>query len=432
MTHTNSPTFNLKAVVQETGLKPDTLRAWERRYGLPNPQRTDGGHRLYSQQDISTLKWLVQRQQEGLSISRAVEMWRQLEAEGRNPLQVDLEGPASPPNRAAFSGVDTLTTLRQAWVQATMDYDEQRAEHILAQTFALFSIERACHDLIQKGLAELGEGWRRGLVTVQQEHFASNLVARWLEALVAATPSATHPGRVLIGCPGGEEHVMMSLMLTLALRRRNRDVLYLGANIPAAQMVSTIKRAKTELVVLSAQSLPTASTLFETAQILQREEIPLAFGGRIFSQVVNLRHRIAGHFLGEDLTEACEAVEALLNVPRRPKPHKKVTKLYQDAYTHYAERQASLETTVWQTLPPHEPFYALLPVANHYLASHIKASLKLGDVRFLNSDLKWFLIKSPIDFEALNRYLTMYHQAAQQNLDERGQLVIEWLAEAVR
>ena len=54
-----TPTYNLKAVVQETGLKPDTLRAWERRYGIPEPDRTGGGHRLYSQHDINTLKWLL-------------------------------------------------------------------------------------------------------------------------------------------------------------------------------------------------------------------------------------------------------------------------------------------------------------------------------------------------------------------------------------
>jgi DNA-binding transcriptional MerR regulator len=71
-----TPTFNLKAVIQETGLKPDTLRAWERRYGLPSPKRTPGGHRLYSGRDIDMLKWLIARQEEGLSISRAVELWR--------------------------------------------------------------------------------------------------------------------------------------------------------------------------------------------------------------------------------------------------------------------------------------------------------------------------------------------------------------------
>lgn len=73
------PTFNMKVVVHETGLKPDTLRAWERRYGVPNPQRTSGGHRLYSQYEIDMLKWLVARQTEGMSISHAVELWQQLE-----------------------------------------------------------------------------------------------------------------------------------------------------------------------------------------------------------------------------------------------------------------------------------------------------------------------------------------------------------------
>ena len=48
--------FNLKAVVQQTGIKPDTLRAWERRYGLPTPERSSGGHRLYSQDDVDTYK----------------------------------------------------------------------------------------------------------------------------------------------------------------------------------------------------------------------------------------------------------------------------------------------------------------------------------------------------------------------------------------
>ncbi len=51
-----TPIFNMKVVVEETGIKPDTLRAWERRYGLPEPNRTQGGHRLYSQYDIDMLK----------------------------------------------------------------------------------------------------------------------------------------------------------------------------------------------------------------------------------------------------------------------------------------------------------------------------------------------------------------------------------------
>ena len=82
------PTFNLKAVLQETGLKADTLRAWERRYGLPRPERTAGGHRLYSQRDIDTIKWLAARQGEGMRISQAVDLWHNLETDRQDPLQV--------------------------------------------------------------------------------------------------------------------------------------------------------------------------------------------------------------------------------------------------------------------------------------------------------------------------------------------------------
>ena len=81
------PIYNLKAVVQETGIKPDTLRAWERRYGLPEPQRTASGHRLYTERDVATLKWLVARQDDGLTISRAVALWHELRRQGNDPLE---------------------------------------------------------------------------------------------------------------------------------------------------------------------------------------------------------------------------------------------------------------------------------------------------------------------------------------------------------
>ncbi len=72
----NTPLYNLKAVINEVEINPVTLRAWERRYDLVKPKRSPGGHRLYSRQDIEMLKWLKERQAEGLSISSAVEMWK--------------------------------------------------------------------------------------------------------------------------------------------------------------------------------------------------------------------------------------------------------------------------------------------------------------------------------------------------------------------
>ena len=95
------PTYNLKVVLRETGIKPDTLRAWERRYGLPQPERSAGGHRLYSQYDFETIKWLIARQGEGLRINRAVKLWRSIEESGQDPLKAmpKAGSPAQPPRR---------------------------------------------------------------------------------------------------------------------------------------------------------------------------------------------------------------------------------------------------------------------------------------------------------------------------------------------
>ena len=81
------PVYNLNLVLQETGIKADTLRAWERRYNLPQPERTEGGHRLFSEYDIETIKWLIARQEDGMRISRAVDLWNNILRGGEDPLQ---------------------------------------------------------------------------------------------------------------------------------------------------------------------------------------------------------------------------------------------------------------------------------------------------------------------------------------------------------
>jgi DNA-binding transcriptional MerR regulator len=174
------PTYNLKAVVIETGLSPATLRAWERRYGLIQPQRSSGGHRLYSEHDIQMLKWLVEKQKEGMSISNAVELWRSLEKIDQDPLQ-QIHAPA----QMTGAGGSFLDDLRNEWITACLAFNEQAAVQLLGQAFAIAAPEVVCSEILQKGLAEIGERWYAGKVSVQQEHFASMLSMRrlvhWLQ-----------------------------------------------------------------------------------------------------------------------------------------------------------------------------------------------------------------------------------------------------------
>jgi len=430
-----NPTYNLKAVLQETGLKADTLRAWERRYGMPQPQRTAGGHRLYSQRDIDTIKWLVARQQEGMSISRAVDLWHSLEAEGRDPLQAS--GVAVP--RAEVVAVSlpagaAVADLRQMWVSACLAYDERGAEQILAQASALFPVEAVCLELLQKGLSEIGSGWYRGEVTVQQEHFASELALRRIEALLAATPPPTRGKNILVGCPPEEEHTFSLLLIALFLRRRGWDVLYLGPNVPVARLDSAIDAAKSQLVILSAQQLHTAASLAEVAQFLHQHRVPLGYGGLIFNLLPGVRARIPGYFLGESLDLVPQAVEQLLSSPPPVPAAQAPTEEYRQAVGHFQEHQAQLEAEMWRSLEALNIGPDYLALANLHLAHNIVAALSLGDMDYLGVDIEWVedvIGGYRIPRQSLYGYLGAYHQAARAQLGERGAPVVRWLGQVV-
>lgn len=97
-----------------------------------------------------------------------------------------------------------LERFRDAWVAACLAFDESAADTILERAMAAFPPEVACPAVLWKGLAQIGEAWHRGNATVHQEHFAAQLAARRVQALLAATAPPSRPDPVLVVCsPGG-------------------------------------------------------------------------------------------------------------------------------------------------------------------------------------------------------------------------------------
>ena len=427
-----TPTYNLKAVVQETGLKPDTLRAWERRYGIPEPDRTGGGHRLYSQHDINTLKWLLARQDEGLSISRAVALWHSLREEGQDPLHVyPLTHAAEPPAYPALESGGAIVELRRAWIEACLAFDERRAEAVLNQAFSYYAPETVCFELLQKALVEIGQGWYEGQVSVQQEHFTSALAMRRLDSLLAATPAPTRAGRILVGCPPGEIHTFSPLMVSFLLRRRGWDVLYLGADVPTNRLQATIERTQPDLVIFSAQLLETAASLLDVAHYLREVNISLGYSGYIFGAVPELVGRIPGHFLGHELSKTPQMIENLiLHHPPAP-PAEPVSDLLQQAWGHFRERAGLIETHVWQATGAQRDIEGMAE-ANRRLTGNILAALKLDDLDYIGPNLQWLegmIVNNNMPPAVLCNFLATYHAAAAQHLSApAGQPIVDWLA----
>jgi DNA-binding transcriptional MerR regulator len=429
-TFSRTPSYNLKVVVRETGINPDTLRAWERRYGLPSPQRTAGGHRLYSQRDLETIRWLMARQAEGMSISSAVKLWREMEKAGQDPLQSVAQPAVTTKAPGQISG-STLVDIRQAWVQACLNFDEGAAEQQLTRAFSLYAPELVCQEIIQKGLADIGGLWYANRATVQQEHFASALALRRLNALLASAPTPIRTQQMLVGCPPEEEHTFAPLLLALLLRYRGWGVIYLGANVPLPRFETALQATKPQLVILTAQTLHTAAKLSEVAHFLQAKQFPLAYGGEVFNRLPVLRGYLPGYFIGEVLVEAPKRVEEVL-IAAPPMPTGiVVSDTYRRALSEYRAKQGIMEGYVWQILRSEGISPEHLRTTNFQFARDITAALTFGDMALLDQEIAWteqLLVNYEIPHSFLKRYLVVYYHVAREHLSAACQSVIEWLA----
>jgi DNA-binding transcriptional MerR regulator len=426
-----TPTFNLKAVLQETNLAADTLRAWERRFGMPTPQRTAGGHRLYSQYDIETIKWLMARQAEGLSISRAVDMWNEKTASGLDPLAGG--GPtafSSPQSTLAIASSETnLDALRAQWIAACLNFSEAAAEQILNQAFSMYPVEAVCMDVLQKGLSELGGLWYAGEASAQQEHFASGLAIRRLDSLIGGTPAPTRNQTVLVGCPSNEWHTFTPLHLALLLRRRGLNVIYLGANVPAERFEETVTAVHANLVILAAQTLTTAAMLQSTALALTGLRVPVGYGGRIFNLHPNLADYILGHQLGSSLTASLDTVETLLQTRIIPTQNRSLSQSYIEAHQAFTSKRIHIESTSKENMPSaaHSESF---DTGIRFLGDNIAAALQLGDIEHVTAEMEWVKVlmnsrqRPP---EELAYFMETYSQAVDKHINGSGAPIKNWL-----
>jgi methanogenic corrinoid protein MtbC1 len=390
---------------------------------------------LYSQRDIEIIKWLMKRQAEGLSISRAVDLWNEQVASGTDPLAGASQFAAGAAVPVRYEPRDTtLDSLRAQWVQACLEFSESATEQALNQAFSLFPIEAVCIEVLQKGMSEIGDLWYENRSSVQQEHFASGLAIRRLDALLSASPAPTRNQTVIVGCPPGEWHTFTPLLLALLLRRRGLNVLYLGANVPDVQFAETVKNTGANLVVLAAQHLISAATLKHTALVLSSQKIPVAFGGRIFNLRPEMSRSISATFLGNDLPGALEGIEVILSGKARDHMPRGNSEAYAAAHQAFLSRRAQIELTLRKSMEPLSIAPDDIDTGIHFLGENILAALQLGDIAYVSAEIDWLqgLLQShgsPED--QVGQFLQAYSRAVDQNINGQGQIIHQWLTSEV-
>jgi MerR family transcriptional regulator, light-induced transcriptional regulator len=232
----NETVLRIGELSKRSGVSPELLRAWERRYGLLRPSRSSGGLRLYSLDDLERVQRMRQHLAEGLAAAEAAALV------SRPTPQTEAAGPALLPAAVQSDLADALES-----------FDEPRAQALIDTLLATATTDVLLADVFLPYLHDLGERWQRGEASVAQEHFASAVLRGRLLGLARGWGRGRGPLAVL-ACLPGEQHELGLIAFGLALRSRGWRIAYLGSDTPLDTVAGAARSLEPGVVVLSAVS----------------------------------------------------------------------------------------------------------------------------------------------------------------------------------
>jgi len=276
--------WRIKEFADIVGVAEATLRAWERRYELLRPERTQGGYRLYSTADARRIRSMQAHMTRGIAAAEAAAL-------ARSESNVEIVPPAQPE-----ALVDALLLAAEA-------FDATRFDVLLDAGFALGRLT-GIRDVVLPTLVEIGVRWERADISVGHEHFATHLIERRLLALAKGWDTGSGP-RALLACPSGERHTLGLVCFGLVLADRGWRITYLGADTPVQQIIDCSASTAPDVVVLCAldsRHLTGATSAIE--RLGKRHRTVLAGSGAS----TELAAKVGAEFANQDPVVAAHAL----------------------------------------------------------------------------------------------------------------------------
>ncbi|PXW90891.1 B12 binding protein [Streptohalobacillus salinus] len=246
--------YGIQKVSELTGVSPITLRAWENRYGIIKPDRTDGGTRIYSEQDIEKLNWVIQQKNDkAISIKQAMQLLKDREKrEQKNQLN---------PNNYDWYIDKIYLTLKNHYMDEATNYID-----FLVDTLGH---EQTFHDFFIPVLTKIGLSWENDDLSVAEEHFMSHYIqqriAEYFYQLEVKQPKQT----AIAVCPTDEMHQIGLLLFSIFLKKQGINVLFIGENTPADSLIDLINKRNINLLAASftlASSINQLTNLIDTVR----------------------------------------------------------------------------------------------------------------------------------------------------------------------
>ncbi len=281
--------YTIKHASEMVGVPVATLRAWQRRYRVVNPERSNAGYRLYADDDIAVLRRMQALVTSGWSPKEASKAAATVEArvatmpaprqyEPRGTWSASREGTAAPDLVEAAAALDPFAVSR-----------------MLDERFATSSFEQIVDGWLLPQLERLGRAWADNRVTVAGEHMVAAAVQRRLSAAFdAAGQDSRRSSFLLTGLPPGSRHELGILSFATAARRQGLAVLHMGTDLPLSDWLSAVERQQPDAVVLAVPTRSDVAPAAELVQGLSARQTLVALGGQYQEAVVDAAGAWAG------------------------------------------------------------------------------------------------------------------------------------------
>lgn len=233
--------YRIRTVSELSGVSSATLRAWERRYGVPSPARTPSAYRLYSDADLALIIRMRDLVKNGMAAAEAARMV--LSAR-------DEHAPA-----ASAAEIDPYAAATDRIIDATIRFDPEALEQEVAKTLSLGPAVTIYDRALGPTLHRVGDLWHDGKVTIAQEHLASQVIGSTLIHLLRlAQPESDR--RIALACFADEDHVLGLYGVGLRFASWGFRTLLLGPRTPPSAIARVVEALEPEAVGLSATVMP--------------------------------------------------------------------------------------------------------------------------------------------------------------------------------
>lgn len=211
--------YSIRDLERLTGIKAHTIRIWEKRYGLIDPERTSTNIRAYCDSDLKRLLNVSILNKNGFKISKIAQLSAIEIAENIKKL--------SEHSSDSESLIEDITI-------AMIDLDENRFEKILSRAIIQIGFEDTVIKILNPFLRRIGIMWQTGSINPVHEHFVSNLLR---QKIIVAIDSyignnQTNSKTFVLFLPEGEMHELSLLFAGYLIRKRGHKVIYLGQSLP--------------------------------------------------------------------------------------------------------------------------------------------------------------------------------------------------------